>query len=245
MGNSAYQYYNTIISRTVTQAVTYPAWQISLQESCNPQALMIRSQLAAQGQNFSLFFGIASGGKSACGSLAVGPYGNAMMAIGTPLGSHYQILSPHAVPAEDKNIQCAVMQNVGFKTENCTTHTTASDGYLTAQQTDNARGIQLIQRVIDGAYSLSGTDLNIPYPIPPPVDQIGNMPQGFQNWWSDNTEAHMPNWWITFLSQTIPYDRMIDYIWADRRLFQQWGQYPCQYYGESDHRFCSAVFRIP
>ncbi len=248
MGNDNYHNWQGAIDRTVYHAGHYPAWQISLQESCLGQASTIQAYLSLQyGQNWSMWFGPASPGDHACYGRQNGPFGNTIMAVGGVVAIHNQVLVPHApLPVtEDKNIVCLDMQNFGFKTENCTAHTHAGDGYITAQQTANARNIEFIWKAIDGAYSLTGTDLNMQYSFPPPVNQIGNMPQGFQDFWLDDTEAHLPNWYQTFTSNTIPQQRMLDFVWADRRLFQQWGQYPCTPYPESDHRLCSGVFRIP
>lgn len=243
MGNPDYRNYDGVINSAVNFVRQFPAWQVTFEEMCLGQAEQIQDQLYNNwGQNFNLTFGVATAGTNACAG-GKGPWGNAILALGGHISARAQYLNPQ-YPNDPKVIVCARTQNFGFITENCAAHVSARGNpqdytSWTIPQIDDARNIKFIWRAIDGAYSLTGIDMNLPFAYGCGMPCMPN-PQ-FTNWHADDQDAHIPNWYET--AHNPP--RMLDYIWADRRLFHQWGSYPCTFSGVSDHSICPGVFSTP
>lgn len=240
MGNSGFRKYNETIAATVAYVQTYPAWQLSLQESCRGQMDSIAWQLNATGAGFTQIFGTSSSGSESCPP-GLGPYGNAVFNIGAPVppqfGGRWYWLNPHGPTAEDRNAVCGMMQSIGFRYMGCSLHLTPDDSYALPQMVDAWNRIRA-QASGEGALSVVAGDFNVEFHPTTP------LPWQAAQWFYTHDEAWMPYARATYTTNGIN-GTMIDWEFADRARIRQWGRYLCSFYlSYSDHGLCPAVFLI-
>ena len=232
-GNSKYQqYFTSNILIIVDYVHTYPAWQLSTQETCRTQADQIVWYANANGAGYTMKFGPSTPTGTLSGNCADpggganrGPYGNAVFAIGPAVapdsgGRWFYYNSKPTNEAEMRNAVCYSAQNFGFRYMACSTHLTAPGGQWSAlyplAEMDEAHTRTQNWIAGEGSFSVLAGDFNYAYNPP-----LINMRASFQGWWYTHDEAYLRGGSDTSWRQTIVDGaaRMIDFEWADFALF--------------------------
>lgn len=232
-------FHNDKVNQITNWLATYPAWQLSLEESCESIPWWIVHYL---GTTYTYIHTQSSSGGTHCASNgAWGSYGNSTLLVGSYIAYQYHVLQPHA-PAphyEDKHIGCMTMQNFGFKYEGCTLHSSGYTVALSNQQDGDALNYALWWTAQYGAeVSVTAGDFNSKY-TGPPLTAPTYAAQELVNWFWYFDEA-----WLPFNRVTQNTATMVDYTFGHRSHIQQWGRYVCQDSQYSDHHICPAVFRL-
>jgi len=232
MGNHAYAYWPETAYVTVVRALNEQALTISLQEVCQDQWLTIGQALYPYGYRALYRETISADDQAFSEDCNETSRGNAVYAKGTNLGNVGGNMQLTPIEGQKRYLVCMKSQAYIYYTT-CSTHITTNPA-VRVEQANVALYFWLIAVRPQGTFSITGADFNQVHPT-----------SATNNWWIHNIEmASLQTtylWWTHYIP---PYGgNKIDYIWADRAIFQQVNAQPCQQNSVySDHFHCTGRF---